>query len=68
MSEQTPSVGRIVHYHEDYAEGKTFAAVIVAVVDDVVNLVAWNEFGKQISVLNVKQGDIQGQWNWPPRI
>lgn len=61
-----PSVGRIVHYHEE--TGKTFAAMIVAVIDDVVNLTVWNEFGKQFNALNVKQGNEPGQWNWPPRV
>lgn len=60
-----PSVGRIVHYHD---EGKSFAALIVGVFEGVVNLVVWNEFGNQIEVLNVKQGDNPGQWDWPPRV
>lgn len=61
-----PSLGRIVHYRDE--EGKALAATVVAVVDDVVNLVVWNEFGKQFAALNVHQGDEHGQWNWPPRV
>ncbi|MBJ6360827.1 hypothetical protein ACFOQM_05880 [Paenibacillus sp. GCM10012307] len=61
-----PSIGRIVHYHDD--KGKALAAVIVAVVDDVVNLAVWNEFGHQFHVLNVKHGEEPGEWNWPPRV
>lgn len=61
-----PSIGRIVHYRDE--AGKTFAAVVVAVIDNVLNLAVWNEFGKQFTALNVKQGDKPGQWNWPPRV
>lgn len=61
-----PTVVRAVHYKDE--EGKTLAATVVAVVDDVVNLAVWNEFGQQFAVLNVKQGDERGQWNWPPRV
>ncbi|SMF88080.1 hypothetical protein SAMN05661091_4103 [Paenibacillus uliginis N3/975] len=61
-----PSIGRIVHFNDEV--GKTLAAVIVAVVDNVVNLSVWNEFGHQFNVLNVRQGNEPGQWNWPPRV
>lgn len=60
-----PSVGRIVHYQD--SEGKTLAAVVVAVVDNVVNLAVWNEFGRQFTALNVKQGNCKEHWDWPPR-
>ncbi|MBJ6362130.1 hypothetical protein ACFOQM_12590 [Paenibacillus sp. GCM10012307] len=61
-----PSIGRIVHYIDE--EGKTYAALIVGIFDGVVNLSVWNEFGKQFNVLNVRQGNEPGQWNWPPRV
>ncbi|MGY3387377.1 hypothetical protein ACVWZB_005340 [Paenibacillus polymyxa] len=63
-----PTIGRIVHYKD--TEGKTLAAVVVHVNPDtngMVNLSVWNEFGAPFRVLNVRQGDAPGQWNWPPR-
>ncbi|RTZ38178.1 hypothetical protein EJ573_02960 [Paenibacillus polymyxa] len=63
-----PTVGRNVHYKD--TEGKTLAAVVVHVNPDttgMVNLVVWNEFGKQFNALNVRQGNGSEQWNWPPR-
>ncbi|MDT3426112.1 hypothetical protein J2Z22_001632 [Paenibacillus forsythiae] len=61
-----PSIGRIVHYRD--TEGKTFAAIITWVLDDVVNLAVWNEFGRQFNALNVRQGNGAEQWDWPPRV
>ncbi|KAF6569089.1 hypothetical protein G9G53_22640 [Paenibacillus sp. EKM206P] len=64
-----PTVVRNVHYKDE--EGKTLAAIVVHVNPDtegMVNLSVWNEFGAPFRVLNVRQGDGPGQWNWPPRV
>lgn len=83
MSEQKPSVGRIVHYKlashdkpEDFnfmRLGESVAAVIVRVWSTnglcTCNLKLLHD-GPEPALwrTSVEMGDEPGQWSWPPRV
>lgn len=78
MSEQKPSIGRIVHYRlPDYLpnSGAVAPAIIVAVDDDLetVNLQLFNNYHSQATwISDVSQAADDsanpGEWVWPPRV
>ena len=81
MSEQKPSVGRIVHYYnESHPQKGPFAAVVAYVHEgnpnDAINLTAVDHNGAPLSLNYSKcsvpfEGKIPGfssWWSWPPRV
>ena len=79
MTEQKPSIGRIVHYNDDpYLTARDsdgpgpdrwLAALVVAVhSDEAVNLVIWDEQGSQSFRSFVLYGTERYEWRWPPRV
>jgi len=79
MSEQKPSIGRIVHFHAGNDKGSAYPAVITHVwSDSCVNLNVFDdgsyplpdEQKKPTSVM-LATGDTAGLkhvWSWPPRV
>lgn len=70
MEQQKPSVGRMVHFHE---EGGPYPAIITALNDS--GSVELATFGKnslyfQHSVYEwaAPDGPMKGRWSWPPRV
>lgn len=75
MSDQQPSVGRIVHYVAfgtpggEYAAGAHRAAIITEVVGDEVTLHIFNPTGIHFrgGVLR-DDSHTPGTWHWPERV
>ena len=67
MSEQAPTIGRIVHYKDD---GQVFPAIVTAVNPDDKQCVDLMLFTKYACTprCDVITGDGNGQWSWPPRV
>lgn len=75
MSEQKPSVGRIVHYQAYGTPGGEFksvprAAIIAGVLEEfpgVCELVVLNPQGLFFNRCEYSETPKPGHWNWPPR-
>lgn len=75
MSEQKPSVGRIVHYQAYGTPGGEFksvprAAIIAAVADEPIglcDLVVMNPTGLFFNRCPFSAEPKPGCWSWPPR-
>lgn len=70
MSEQTPSVGRIVHVAND--EGTTCAAIITEVHGDTcINVTRFNPDGTTEGITSLVKVHTPPKdnidWNWPPK-
>ena len=77
-----PSIGRIVHYRltaaqaesQDpcYEEGDVVPGIVTRVHEtpDLVSLRLFPDSENQTAptVRNVGQGDLPGEWDWPPRV
>lgn len=66
MTQQQPTIGRIVHFHD---EGGPYAALVTAVnADDSLELATFgrNSLYFQHGVRFDPHG-AHGSWNWPPR-
>lgn len=68
--EQKPSVGRVVHFHE---EGGPYPALITAVNED--GSVELATFGKNslyfqhgVHELPAPNAPMKGVWTWPPKV
>ncbi len=76
MSEQKPSIGRIVHYRgPGTANGQfkptTYPAVITQIHNDTdVNLFVMTNVGMMNlqSILLAEEPDQPSRWSWPPRV
>lgn len=74
MSEQKPSVGRIVHYQAYGTPGGEFpsvprAAIIAAVhADDECDVVVFNPQGLFFNRVKYSAEGKPGHWSWPPRV
>lgn len=74
MSEQKPSVGRIVHYHSYGTPGGEFkplprAAIIASVHEnDECNVVVFNPEGLFFNRVKFSPEPKPGHWSWPPRV
>jgi len=68
MSNQKPTIGRIVHYKGDLNE-KVLPAIVTSVheTETVVDLVMFGKAGLGFRE-KVVQGLAKGQWSWPPRV
>lgn len=73
MSEQKPSIGRIVVYnHPGSADGKYPPSQSPAIIQNVaadgsVRLFVFGPKGQHMDD-GLLQGDGPCQWNWPPRV
>lgn len=73
MSEQKPTVGRIVHYQSFGTPGGEFKSVArAAVVTDVhadneVTVCVLNPSGIFFNKVKYSADPTPGCWNWPPR-
>lgn len=75
MSEQKPSVGRVVHYQAYGTPGGEFksvprAAIIAGIVDEPTGLcdvVVLNPQGLFFNRVAFSAEPKAGFWNWPPR-
>jgi hydroxymethylpyrimidine pyrophosphatase-like HAD family hydrolase len=66
VSEQKPSIGRIVVYnHVDL--GRVPAIIQAVMPDETVRLCVFGPAGVSIEY-DRSQGDGPFQWNWPPRV
>lgn len=74
VSEQKPSIGRVVHYKPlDSDPPRNNAEVLPAVIvrvwsDTCVNLRVLNDQVYDFWKTSSKLGDGAGEWNWPPRV
>lgn len=75
MSEQTPSIGRVVHYQSRGSADGVFApepraAIITRVnTDDTVDLCVLNPTGVFFDFhLQYSEDPEGGCWSWPPRV
>lgn len=67
---QTPTVGRIVHYHPSPGSPPE-AGIVIGVNADTVNLQVCNSGGTwstKTSVPEFKEGGEGAFWAWPPRV
>lgn len=69
-----PSIGRIVHYHHtaddrrnaEASDGVAWPAVITKVnADGTINVRAFSDGNGVPHRKNLKQGALEGQWEWP---
>ena len=76
MSEQKPSVGRVVHYQSYGSPGGEFkpeprAAIITEVFggdDNEVQVTVLNPNGFFFNRVKFSQTPRPGHWSWPPRV
>lgn len=74
VSEQKPSLGRIVLYrvqsNDPPHNGSEFLPAVVVRVwsDDMLNLKVLNDGNEDFWRTSSHRGDDAGQWNWPPRV
>ncbi len=74
MSEQKPSVGRVVHYQAYGTPGGEFksvprAAIITEVIsDDEVGVCVLSPQGLLFNKAQYSAEPKPGCWNWPPRV
>ena len=79
MSEQKPTIGRIVHFklNEGTSKGQIRPALIVRVWNDTcvqlhlfldkANDHSTNDFASSASLATDLEAECHGQWFWPPR-
>jgi hypothetical protein len=74
VADQKPSVGRVVHYKPmvtdpPHNNAAVLPAIITAVWSDTcVNLRVINDQVWDFWKTSANVGDLDGQWNWPPRV
>lgn len=72
MSNQIPTVGRIVHYRPtdfDPEKDQPQAAIVTYVWNPtLVNLAVFDSNGNPYPLTSVCQGDQPAYWDWPPKV
>jgi hypothetical protein len=61
-----PTVGKIVHY-QNFSPNKCFAALIICVMPNSVDLQVFESGHGTWQVFEVKEGNQAGDWHWPER-
>lgn len=68
--QQTPSIGRIVHFHVNSKAFKQPLAAVITQVHDadkgIVTLNVMSPFAGNYISREVRQGSGDYEWNWPP--
>lgn len=71
-AEQKPSLGRVVLFHHNLDEGGVAPAIITGVCKgdekDVVDLTVFYKNQAPYGHSDVRRGDGEGMWNWPPKV
>lgn len=74
MTDQKPSVGRIVHYYPINLDGPALGDPLPAIIGRVgPTTVGVNVFGPEggsqfIPYVAFSETPAQGRWSWPPRV